>query len=596
MRIIRKIPIRERKNMKKTFFKNMKLNTKIQFTVFTGILIALLLAVITLSVVIKYYSQKLYTQFNNTSNILSNRLSNELSEIESLSLTMAGTSAIQNYLQKINSNNSLYELSLAETDMIKSMSNTFYSFDSISSITIIDSAHKRITVGTSPGSDLRVHRPEIEDLAYKNTGSQLWYYSPESKGHIYSVRAIRNVKNLELNSLGVLVIDFNLPKMLEQISTLSGEENVNSLLASKTNTVINSTLPFQLNLDSADSLTKISEQGKQKIGGYYYYLYKKDLPLENMYIVIFFPLNSLIRQGHIIFFSLVTLFSFILAVEIFTVRVIAKSITRPIDILIRHMSEVEQNDLSTKFLEQTDYYVRKEEIGYLYRNFHKMMKRIRLLIKENYEKQLVLTENRYRTLQAQINPHFLYNTLDSINWMAKAHEEREISTMIESLALLLRNTITTEAHLIPLSTELEILNGYILLQRYRFEERLQFTLSVDDVLKDCLVPSLILQVLAENSIKHGLEENTGQCSIRVTLVPLNEHHYKMEIEDNAGGFDPEIAGQLVEGTYHSRNKGIGLRNIIDRLNIDFENRYTFHIDNVPGTGTTIRFLLPYRRE
>src|SRR5690606_2848016 len=139
----------------------------------------------------------------------------------------------------------------------------------------------------------------------------------------------------------------------------------------------------------------------------------------------------------------------------------------------------------------------KDEVGQIQRHFRIMLERINELIQENYIKQLVIKDTQFKALQAQINPHFLYNTLESINWMAKMSKQDRISQMVESLGYLLRLSISEQDSVITLHKELHIVQQYLVIQKLRFEERLDFQLDVPEHLVLCTVPKLSIQPIVE---------------------------------------------------------------------------------------------------
>ena len=146
-----------------------------------------------------------------------------------------------------------------------------------------------------------------------------------------------------------------------------------------------------------------------------------------------------------------------------------------------------------------------------------MTKNVRSLQNQNYEKQLLLKDATIKMLQQQINPHFLYNTLDTINWMAQKYGVEDISVMAKSLGNLFRASINGQDDLIPLSEELSVLENYIRIQRIRFKDRLEFILEVPEDISSLCVPRLCIQPLVENALKHAMEYSDDICTIHVNI-------------------------------------------------------------------------------
>ncbi|NLW56926.1 MAG: sensor histidine kinase [Firmicutes bacterium] len=268
----------------------------------------------------------------------------------------------------------------------------------------------------------------------------------------------------------------------------------------------------------------------------------------------------------------------------------AGNITRPIESLVQKMKEVENGDFQIKGLEPPGEY-QIEEISHLYRDFAMMMERIDTLIKENYQKQLLLKDTQFKTLQAQINPHFLYNTLDSVNWMAKTNQEPRISMMVEALGRLLRNAVHKQ-DLITIADEVKILENYITIQKIRFEERLNFTIKVEEELNSCLIPKLTLQPIVENAVNYGLESKTGVCQIEVRMIKTGDL-VEISVEDNGPGMEPGYWERLAQGLVKTRGTGIGLKNIDDRIKMIYGDEYGIRVDSELGVGTKVSIFFPF---
>lgn len=209
-------------------------------------------------------------------------------------------------------------------------------------------------------------------------------------------------------------------------------------------------------------------------------------------------------------------------------------------------------------------------------------------MEENVEKQLIIKETELKALQAQINPHFLYNTLESINWLAKANQQKQISKMVESLGFLLRNSIHMKKDIVTIQEEADIVRHYMTIQRFRFEERLNFTLDIDDEVKHCLIPKLTLQPLAENAIQYALEPFTRPCAIRIQAKKA-KGCVCITVEDNGPGMD----GRILEST---GGRGIGLWNIRERISLTFGEPYGLRIHSEHEKATRIVITIPCRNE
>lgn len=234
---------------------------------------------------------------------------------------------------------------------------------------------------------------------------------------------------------------------------------------------------------------------------------------------------------------------------------------------------------------------RNDEIGVLQRDFTIMIQKIDTLIKDDYTKQILIKDAQLKALQAQINPHFLYNTLDSINWMAKLNQQRDISVMVESLGNLLRSAISGKEPIITLKEEVQLLKDYLTIQKMRFGDRLQFQLEIDQQWLSLKIPKLILQPIVENSINYGLENTLGICRITVKAVPDSDC-LNITVIDNGPGIPDELLKKLAQGEVKPKGSGIGLQNIDHRIKLIFGEEFGLSVTSELGVGTKVLIRIP----
>jgi two-component system sensor histidine kinase YesM len=256
------------------------------------------------------------------------------------------------------------------------------------------------------------------------------------------------------------------------------------------------------------------------------------------------------------------------------------------------MRQVQKGDFSLAGMENADWTtMQMDEVGQLKRTFRMMIQQINELITENYSKQLTIKETQFKALQAQINPHFLYNTLESINWLAKSNGQPQISKMVESLGFLLRNSISLKEALITVEEELDIVMNYITIQRFRFEERLVFELDVPADARALLLPKLTLQPLIENSIHYALESMLEPCHIRI-WTKREQGRLILVVEDNGPGMEEGLLEQVRKGEAPTRGSGIGLRNIEERIILAFGEGYGVSVESEQEQGTRVSVIIP----
>lgn len=265
------------------------------------------------------------------------------------------------------------------------------------------------------------------------------------------------------------------------------------------------------------------------------------------------------------------------------------AMARPIRKLSGAMGQVQKGDFAVRVPNR-----RKDEIGELTESFNYMLDEINTLIRQVYQEKIAQKNAEVQALQAQINPHFLYNTLDSVNWMLIDRGDMDISDIIVSLGKLMRYSIEDEQALVPLEREMEYVLCYLKLQKNRLEDRLEYEVEAEKGLESFKVPKLILQPLVENAITRGIEPGKRKGKIRIRAENQGEE-ILIAVEDNGQGMTLEQLKQLKdevpEGEREGRT-GIGVRNVDRRLRLHYGEQYGLTIESRYREGTSVRFLIP----
>ena len=235
--------------------------------------------------------------------------------------------------------------------------------------------------------------------------------------------------------------------------------------------------------------------------------------------------------------------------------------------LIRKMDAFGEDE-TTLPQSNADYSSRSDEIGELHRRFDKMAVHVQDLIQKNYVNELLAKDAQFKFLESQINPHFLYNTLDSINWRAKALGDKDISTMVEALGALLRVTLSHKETISTIGSELEIVRNYMSIIQVRYDDRIEFRDEVPTALYEQALPQLTLQPLVENAINYALEEIPDICTVQITGC-LTPEETLLEITNNGSQFPEDLLGKLTRSEITPHGFGIGLLNIQKRLQLQF---------------------------
>jgi two-component system sensor histidine kinase YesM len=232
------------------------------------------------------------------------------------------------------------------------------------------------------------------------------------------------------------------------------------------------------------------------------------------------------------------------------------------------------------------------EISNLGTQFNSMISRVDELIEKNYVAELNEKMARLQALEAQINPHFLNNTLQAISAQAIMKKQRGISKMIEALASMLRYSIT-EGDSMLLSAEIKHVQSYLMLQKARFDERLDYNIKMDESLSDFLIPKISILTLVENSVNHGLEQSPERICINIDIL-LDKGYLVIKVVDDGCGMSPEKLAEIRQQLEYENGMtgSIGLKNLAGRLHILYNGMAKMEIDSTPGKGTVVILYIP----
>lgn len=272
----------------------------------------------------------------------------------------------------------------------------------------------------------------------------------------------------------------------------------------------------------------------------------------------------------------------------------ARYSTRRIKTLAEQMRRVENGDLSVSCIVDSE-----DEIGELQNSFNFMVRRISLLVDERYNLGKNLKNMELRALQAQINPHFLYNTLDMIAWKAMASGNQETVDIVVKLARFYRLSLSNGSDFLPLSDEVEHVRLFVELTNLCRSRNVQLITEVAPNIADYPIMKLILQPIVENSLFHGLYELSDRVGvIRLTAEQIGSY-VQIQIADNGVGIEKSKLAELLakkeRPVVNTKRGGYGIGNILERLRIYYDDRFTFQIESAILTGTTVTIRIPYSR-
>lgn len=278
----------------------------------------------------------------------------------------------------------------------------------------------------------------------------------------------------------------------------------------------------------------------------------------------------------------------LVAVALFFSKFIAKNITQPIQKLCESMEKVQEGDFSV-----SDVVVDSaNEIGSLTTSFNVMTHRIQDLMEQNIREQEAKRKSELKALQSQINPHFLYNTLDSIIWMAEGKKNEEVVLMTASLARLLRQSISNEDEVVSIGQEIEYARGYLTIQKMRYKDKMEYQIDVDPSILNIPLIKLVLQPVIENAIYHGLKYKESKGFLLVRGFP-KDGNAVLQVIDDGVGMDEETLEHIYEKhKVNYRSNGVGIYNVQKRLQLYYGNEYGITYESEVGKGTTATITIP----
>ena len=445
-------------------------------------------------------------------------------------------------------------------------------------------------VGNTNRSYSRSLLEEVEfDLTV--TPSQMNWCAPKyPTSHLYGIQSIIDIYYGTFQTVGVLVLEYDLEgclnsirqqssnaSFMQEFAIYNGEEMVYSDISPDSN----------LEWEQDQEYKIISADGRTYFASY---MIESSYDWKYMFLVNYDDLLGAMRFLKYLFCMVAVVVTGVMALYS---RKLTRTITDRFVWLLNRMKRVRQGSFLVEGTMSTDTKSidSRDEIDLLCQKFEDMVGSLDKLIQENYVKQMLIQENRLKELQSQINPHFLFNTLQTINWKAKVNNQKEISEITESLGKLMRYTLEGNEEPVSLKKEMEILKSYILIQKVRYEERLVVHIDVPEAMEEKNLPKLSLQNIVENSIKYALENMLEPCEIKV-WAQLTDEGYQICVEDNGPGIKEgawdAAGGDAEEETI--AGLGIGLRNIQGRLRILFPEGSCLKIWNT-GHGTMTQIMI-----
>ena len=577
-------------------FSDWRLRTKLFFILALCLVVSMLLSVYNMFHISRAYDRELYVALSNFLSLSVTEIGYKLDNVQQMTTDLGQDSQIQTYLSH---NKDASRAFSSEYNALYYLVQDYYKKNRVNCVSNITLYTGNFTLRSNTSANVYVPDEVYKDLyeaALGANGATVCVTDYSRDYGLFFVKAIRRIENLRLDTLGIEVVQVDLEKLVKSSVSLNQYDNVIFVLTRPQDGAVMYSSAGEAGPQTLPTLDTESRWDICKLDSVKYFVTadgSADYPWDYLCLVPYNEIYASIRDA-LLFCILFFLAG--IALTFLVCHFLVDRITRRFAKLISQMDQFAKytpdmvlpvDEFSGEEREAGD------EVGMLSRHFSHMAREIDGLIQTDYTNRILLREAQLKALEAQINPHFLYNTLSAINWRAKMRGAQEISDMVEALSNLLRVTLNDDSGLIPLEKELSLVQSYIVIQRIRFDETLDYRLAVEaDELKDVLIPKLTLQPLIENAIRYGLEQSTQICRVQLS-VRRQGAQLVLLVQNDGSLYEDDLLEKLRQKTVTPHGYGIGLLNIEKRLEFAFGKEAGLELYNEDGMATA-RITIPCR--
>lgn len=559
---------------------NLPLKHKIQFIIISCVFMISTVAFISIYLISQTYEHVLYRSVSSNLSYSSTEISKYLKQTDTLADMVLSNNTLQSQLPLLYDADSRAERELYISSIYDLLSNYLLNTEGehISYLSILQDDTSISTYSPTVKNLSASEREYLTHIAKSGNGATIWVTDFSKKHGLFLVRELRESKSLSFRSLGVLIINIDLDTLISQTNAFHSDYDTLSYLLSSGGKQLNAA--GELGKESISKLNKNLSEGYRilTLEGKAVFAVHDSIPdfdWDYTCVISFDSINHTISVTLEICILVMTLsIIFIL----FSSSQISEALTRHFQRLICKMNRF-GDDNYTPIEDTHNYHDRKDEIGQLHTNFDLMAQKVDTLIQENYINELLKKEAQLKALESQMDPHFLYNTLDSINWRAKAIDADDISKITTALGKLLRISLSEKNYPFTIRQEMNLVENYMLIQKMRYTQRLQFQIDIPEEYKELQIPKFTIQPLLENAIRYGLEEISEVCFISITAFS-SEGNLMIEVKNNGSSFEKNLFSRLQSGETHPHGFGIGILNIHNRLNISYGDPYGLRLYNI----------------
>lgn len=441
----------------------------------------------------------------------------------------------------------------------------------------------------------------------KNGGRVLWCpqdyfgYEERTAGARYpaeTISIVKSIANMEdyKDPIGIVRFDIRGDDIRKILTNGKAGNKAYGFLINGEGVLISSSeerdTPAPMNLSLPDVLQAIGSGGKttwktMEMSGVHFLAGVKPIPGTDWKLLAILPYTEILASYQSLRVRLVLLVIAVLLSAYVIAFIISRTNASRLKKFVQTMDRVERGDFSIAALPKN-----RDEIGELARKFNSMLTKIAILMDEKYELGYRVKNAELKALQAQINPHFLYNTLDLVNWFSRMGMDKQLQEVVLSLTKFYRLTLSRGEDLIPLEDELSHVAAYVDIQNQRFKGSIGFSVNMDEKVRRVKIPKITLQPIVENSIMHGIREKREMRGNIEITASMEGSDLLIVVADDGVGMDGEKLEKLEMGLCESSGSSYGIKNIRERLAVYYGEKYGLSFQSVPGMGTKATVRIP----
>lgn len=560
---------------------NIPLKQKMLSIMLIGLSIMAIMSFLIIQILSSSYNKMLYQSMAESMSYSAKDITDYLNKMENLTELFLSDEKIQKNMTSLKSG---YEKGVIQSDALRNMGiyvgEYYYNYS--------DGILKYISLYT-PASVLKTNLIAADKIpeeiqkqlllaSDKKDGAPCWVDEYMDEYGLFLARNIRQIESLKLTTLGTIVLNVDMNALMKSSTRFEKQYGKSMYIILSEGDILYHTENLAMENIEKLSLRDIDKYSIKDIGENSYFISHGTIPEFdwNYYCLVSYEdINQKINRIRRICFW-ITILDFMVAIWL-AAQLTGKLMVH-ISGLKNRMQQFARDNTQVPETEY-DYSTRGDELGTLNLQFDEMSETIIRLIQENYISELLKKEAQIKAMESQINPHFLYNTLDSIKWRAKSIGEKNISDMVEALGILLRTSLSNKNEKnYTVGREMEIVFSYITIQKLRYESRLHFKNDICETWYSFVIPKLVIQPLIENAIFYGLEMDVGECYILLSARKEQDslHFY---IKNTGSEMEENLLEKLVKEEVKPHGHGVGLLNIDKRVKMQYGETYGLRLYN-----------------